>query len=173
MITRIFRNGPRWAGRTVVHVLVGGAVIATEVVRPLYRPFSDLVGRAAFSRRVAERVGRLPPYGILALLTVPFLGAEPLKVVGIYWIATGQPTAGAALLVGAYGTSLIVVERLYAAGRESLRTIGWFEKTMCLVTALRDAILSRISKMPAWQRSMQIALYTRTAFTRLRAYRAA
>jgi hypothetical protein len=173
MIIRIVTNGPRWAGRTAVHVLVGGAVIATEVVRPLYRPFSELVGRAAFSRSILERVGRLSPYGILALLAVPFLGAEPLKVLGVYWMATGQPAAGIALLVLAYGTSLIVVERLYAAGRESLRTIGWFERTMCLVTAMRDAVMSRIAKTPAWQRSMHIALYARTAFTRLRAYRAA
>jgi hypothetical protein len=76
-------------------------------------------------------------------------------------------------LVVAYGTSLIVVERLYAAGRDSLRTIGWFEKTMCLVTAMRDGVMSRVSKTTAWQRSMQIALYARTTFTRLRAYRAA
>jgi hypothetical protein len=172
MITRIVSNGPRRAGRTAVRVLVGGAVIATEVVRPLYSPFSELIVRPAFSRSLLERVGRLPPYGILALLAVPFLGAEPLKIVGIYWMATGHPAAGTALLVVAYGTSLIVVERLYAAGRDSLRTIGWFEQTMCLLTAMRDGAMSRVSKTTAWQRSMQIALHARRAFTRLRAYRA-
>src|SRR4051794_8390046 len=161
MITKIVTNGPRWAGRTAVHVLVGGAVIATEVVRPLYRPFAELVVRPAFSRSVLELVGRLPPYGILALIAVPFLGAEPLKVAGLYWMATGHPAAGAALLILAYATSLIIVERLYAAGRDSLRTIGWFEKMMCALVGMRDTVMSRISKTAAWQRSMQIALYAR------------
>jgi hypothetical protein len=173
MITTIVTKGPRWAGRTALHVLVGGAVVATEVVRPLYRPFSELIVRPAFSRTLLERAGRLPPYGILALLAVPFLGAEPLKIVGVYWMATGQPLAGATLLVVAYGTSLIVVERLYAAGRDSLLTIGWFETTMSLVVAIRDVVMDRLSKTAAWQRSMQMALYARTAFMRLRAFRAA
>ena len=70
-------------------------------------------------------VAALPPYAVLAVFVVPFLIAEPLKILGLYWLGTGHVRVAIPTLILAHGATFLIVERIFDAGRDKLMTIGW------------------------------------------------
>jgi hypothetical protein len=134
-----------------VDAAVALVVLLDALVGPLFRPLL----RRLFSLRVfaaAERgIAMLPPYAILALLAVPFALAEPLKIVSLWWIASGRLTLGVTAQVFAHLMTLVVVDRIYHAGRAKLLTIGWFAWIMVRLAAIRDAVLGRLRGTILWR----------------------
>jgi hypothetical protein len=134
-----------------VDAIVGVVVLLDAVAGPLFRPLL----RWLFSLRIfaaAERgIAMLPPYGILALLAVPFALAEPLKIVSLWWIASGRLALGVTAQVFAHLMTLVVVDRIYHAGRHKLLTIGWFAWIMVRLAAVRDAVLGRMRGTALWR----------------------
>ena len=151
----------------VADVVVAAFVIGAELARPLYRPLYDALSRLALVRRIEAAIARLPPYGILVLLAVPFAGVEPLKLLGVIWMAEGHVWPGLALLAGAYLGSFVLVERIYHAGREKLLTIGWFAQAIGFATRIREALLSRLRGLRAWQVAVDTARRARAFVRRL------
>jgi hypothetical protein len=151
----------------VADLAVAAFVIGAELVRPLYRPLYEALARLALVRRMEAAVARLPRYAILVLLAVPFLGVEPLKVLGVVWMAEGHLWRGLALLAGAYLVSFVLVERIYHAGRAKLLTIGWFATVIGFAVRVRAALLARVRATRAWQVATASAARIRASVRRL------
>ena len=77
----------------------------------------------ALARRKIQQFG---PYKCLALLLVPLLIVEPLKIAGIAFVSGGHWAAGACIIIGAYAASLLVVDRLFRVAKSKLMTLNWF-----------------------------------------------
>lgn len=161
-MNRPTRPLPVRIARGVADVVVGIFVVAAEVVRPLYRPIYHALERLAVVQRFEAWIARCPPYLVLVLLAVPFLGVEPLKLLGVFWMAEGRVWAGLVTLAGAYLGSFVLVERIYHAGREKLLSIGWFAKIMGFISHVREVVLSRIREIAVVQSALRAVRRTRT-----------
>jgi hypothetical protein len=145
-----------------LRVLVAILVVIDEIARPLYRPVARWFARLALIRRAEEAIAGLPPYAVLAVLAVPLIGVEPLKVLGFYWMGTGRFVPGLLLLGFAYAASFLVVERIYEAGHAALFRIGWFAAIMGFVIRIRDAVLAWARDTALWRAAKRIAAGVRS-----------
>jgi hypothetical protein len=146
----------------VVYIVLDG--IVTPVVRPLLR----WVARLRFVIRLQDIVATLPPYAILALLSVPFAVAEPAKIYALYLMTEGQLATGLVTIALAYLVSLLVVERIYHAGRTKLKTIPWFAKLMDWLTGIRDRLLAWVRATRVWAFSVRLKRNARALAAKLR-----
>ncbi len=153
--------GAAWAFAAVASALAAVVVIAwavlDEVLFPLLRPLvAWLSGRRLFEA-IGRLIGRLPPYVVLILLAVPFVLIEPLKVVALYWMATGMFVPGVLLLIGSYVLSILTLDRLYHTGKGQLLQIGWFAKLMGWIAGLRDWAFGWVKATAAWKWAARMA----------------
>jgi hypothetical protein len=125
-------------------------LLLDALVAPIFGPFLHWLAKLRFVTRIEALVAGLPPYGILALLAIPFILAEPAKLYALILFATGHPGVGLVIFALAYFVSFVVVERIYSAGRDKLRTIGWFAKIMDWLFAFRDQVLAWARATQAW-----------------------
>lgn len=152
---------PAQAGVAVYFVL-------NEIAGFALRPFNRWLNSLAIVARINAWIAGLPAYLVLFILVIPFAFAEPAKIFALYLMGTGHVIAGAALIVVAYLVSLLVVERLYRAGRSKLRTIPWFARLMDWLFALRDRFLAWARKTAAWQKAQALLERTKDWFSQLR-----
>ncbi|WP_332680630.1 hypothetical protein [Bosea sp. (in: a-proteobacteria)] len=140
-----------------VDLVVGLVILLDELVWPLYRPLLAWLGSLGAVARIEAAIARLPPYGVLAMLAVPFVVAEPMKLVALVLLARGSLAAGIALMALGHLTSFVLVERIYHAGRGQLLTIGWFARCMAWLDRIRQVVVERIKTTGAWRRAMTLA----------------
>jgi hypothetical protein len=138
------------------------------LIEPIFRPFLRWLAQLRFIIRLEALVAALPPYGILALLAIPFALAEPAKLYALILFATGHAIAGLALFVLAYFVSFVVVERIYSAGKDKLRTIGWFAKSIDWLFDFRDRVLAWVRATEAWVFFVAFKRRAAAVVTRLR-----
>ena len=140
-----------------VDLVVGLIIVLDELARPLYRPLLSWLGSFRVVARIEAAISRLPPYGVLALLVVPFAVAEPLKLLSLVLLARGAWFAGIALMALGHLTSFLLVERVYHAGRAQLLTIGWFARCMAWLDRIRQVVVDRVRASAAWRRAAALA----------------
>jgi hypothetical protein len=85
--------------------------------------------------KIRHRIKALGPYQSLILLAVPTSIVEPLKLVAI--AGEGHWVTGALVIVAAYATSLLLVERLFAIVKPKLMTLNWFAQLWTWLVSLR------------------------------------
>src|ERR1700712_1476917 len=85
-------------------------------------------------RRYIETLG---PYQSLALLAIPTSIIEPLKLVAVALAGEGHWITGTVMIIAAYATSILLVERLFQIVKPKLLTIPWFECLWARFVALR------------------------------------
>lgn len=153
-----------WTAKVVVIVYV----ILDGVVTPVIQPLLRWVSRLRLVLRLQDIVAALPPYAILVLLTVPLAFAEPAKIYALVLMGEGHFTAGLATLALAYLVSLVIVERIYNAGRTKLATIGWFAKLMEWLIGNRDRFLAWARATRIWAYSVEIKTAARALIAKLR-----
>ena len=78
--------------------------------------------------RIRRAIERLGPYQSLALLAVPTGIVEPMKLVAVAIAGEGQWFTGVAIIIAAYGASLLVVERLFRIVKPRLLMLPWFAR---------------------------------------------
>lgn len=149
-----------------VRILVAAVVILDELLRPLYRPVIRWFAALGLIRRMEAVIARMPPYAVLGVLAVPFIGVEPLKILALFWISQGRFVTGLLLLAAAYLGSFLLVERIYDAGEHQLMRIGWFARVMGFVGRIRSAVFT-------WARSTRAYAAARAAVQRVRTWRTA
>jgi hypothetical protein len=157
----------RAVARFIVAVAVVAYTLLDELVFPLVRPLLRWLGELQLFQRLGTLIQRLPPYVVLALLAVPFVIIEPVKVVALYWIATGQVILGIVALGLAQIVSLLTCERIFHVGYEPLMRIGWFKALMGWLFGLRDRALAWVRATPAWRWAAGVAQGVRDWFRRL------
>jgi hypothetical protein len=146
----------------VLYLVLDG--IVTPVVRPLLR----WVARLRIVIRLQDIVAALPPYAILVLLAIPFAFAEPAKIYALYLMTEGQFATGVVTISMAYLVSLLVVERIYHAGRAKLKTIPWFAHLIDWLTGIRDRLLAWARATRIWAFSVKLKRNARALAAKLR-----
>ena len=112
--------------RPVATVLAVGYFLLDALAYWVVRPVVRRIARLPLFGRIGRWVAGLAPYPSLILVLVPLALLEPAKLVGAWLVATGRPTAGVSVIVGAELVKIILVERLFHVAKPKLLTIGWF-----------------------------------------------
>src|SRR5579872_2950651 len=115
--------------------------------------------------RFEARLERLPPYAAMMLFVVPAALLIPIKLLGVYLIATRHALLGIALIVAAKLGITAMVARLFAICRPQLMSVGWFARLHDWVLRLRDDLYARVRAMPGWSRARTV-VRTTGAFVR-------
>nr|WP_249812636.1 hypothetical protein [Bradyrhizobium sp. 141] len=90
------------------------------------KPISRWIERHFVFERLRTWIRSLPPYGSLALFSVPVIILEPVKPVAAYLAATGQVLSGAMTFIVGELLKLVLVERLFHLTRDKLMRIPAF-----------------------------------------------
>jgi hypothetical protein len=146
----------------IVKGVLAALVLLDEAARPLYRPLSRWIASLRIVARMEEAVARLPRLAILIVLAVPFVVAEPLKIVGLLLMARGRVVAGLVILALAYLASFLLVERIYHAGRDKLLTYRWLAWLMGLIVSIRERLLAWVKASAAYAFALRIRDDVRT-----------
>ncbi|HUZ92024.1 MAG TPA: hypothetical protein VMU78_09015 [Methylocella sp.] len=152
----------------VAKAIVVVYVILDGIVMPVFRPLLRWVARLRFVIRLQDIVATLPPYAILVLLAVPLAFAEPAKIYALVLMGEGHFKTGFATMAIAYLVSLVIVERIYNAGKAKLKTISWFAKLMDWLTGIRDRLLAWARTTWVWTFSKEVKRTARELITKLR-----
>ena len=88
-----------------------------------------------------RRIQKLGPYQSLALLSVPLVLVEPLKLVALYVAGEGHWVTGTGMMFGAYAASLLTVERLFRVVKPKLLMLPWFAKLWNWWVAVRNRVI--------------------------------
>lgn len=137
-------------------LVVGLVILLDELLRPLYRPLIAWFASLRLVARLEAAIGRLPPYGALVALAIPFAIVEPLKLLGLLFLARGAFTAGIVTTAIGHLAGFLLVERVYHAGRAQLLTIPWFARIMGWIEAIRQVVIGRIKASTAWQKAVAL-----------------
>ncbi len=151
-------------------LVVGLVVLLDEMLRPLYRPLIAWFASLRLVARCEAAIGRLPPYGALVALAIPFAIVEPLKLLGLLFLARGAFAAGIVTTAIGHLAGFLLVERVYHAGRAQLLTIPWFARIMGWIDAIRQAVLGRIKASAVWQRAVVLVQAVRERLRGLRGW---
>ena len=143
-------------------------VVLNEIAGFALRPFNRWLNSLAVVARISAWIDGLPAYVVLVILAIPFAIAEPAKILALYLMGTGHVVVGLVLIVGAYLVSLLVVERLYEAGRAKLHTIPWFARLMDWLFTLRDRFLAWARETAVWQKAHALLAAAKGWFGSLR-----
>lgn len=143
-------------------------LVLDGIVTPVLRPLLGWVARLRFVIRLQDVVAALPAYAILVLLAIPFAFAEPTKFYALYLMTEGHFATGLVTISMAYLVSLLVVERIYHAGRAKLKTIPWFAKLMDWLTGIRDRLLAWARATRVWAFSVNLKRKARALAAKLR-----
>ena len=104
----------------------------------------------ARARRWGQQLG---PYQSLAVLVVPAILVEPLKIVGVCVAGEGHWLSGTGMVLGAYTASLVFIERLFKVLKPKLLMLGWFSKSWFWIAAQRAKIEAWVRRPAAQRRS--------------------
>jgi hypothetical protein len=85
-------------------------------------------------RRYIETLG---PYQSLALLAIPTSIVEPLKLIAVALAGEGHWITGTVMIIAAYATSILLVERLFRIVKPKLLALPWFGRLWARFIALR------------------------------------
>jgi hypothetical protein len=89
------------------------------------------------AERLRRSIERLGPYQSLLLLAVPTSIVEPLKLIAVAVAGEGHWITGTVMIVAAYATSLLLVERLFVIVKPKLLKLRWFARLWCKFIILR------------------------------------
>jgi hypothetical protein len=155
-----------------LRLVLAVAILAQEAFARLYRPLITFVASFRLMSALEAAVRRLPAYGVLAALALPLIIAEPAKILGLWWLATGSALPGLVTLGLAYALSLVLVERILHAGLAALLTLRWFAWAHRYFVELRNRVLSIVRSTRIAVIARQIRAEARAAVQRLVAWAA-
>jgi hypothetical protein len=89
-------------------------------------------------------IQKLSPYTSMALLAVPLILVEPLKMVALFVAGKGHWLAGTWMIVAAYAGSLLIVERLFRTVKPKLMLVSWFAASWMWFVGLRDKAIASV-----------------------------
>jgi hypothetical protein len=72
-----------------------------------------------------RRIQQFGPYKSLAVLLVPLMVVEPVKMTGVAFVGLGHWVGGACMIVGAYAAGILLVDRLFRVVKSKLYTMRW------------------------------------------------
>jgi hypothetical protein len=97
--------------------------------------------------RIRRRIQALGPYQSLLLLCVPTCLVEPCKLIALAVVGDGHWITGTIMIIAAYTTSILLVERIFRIVKPKLLTLPWFAKLWTWLLALRSKVTSIIPRV--------------------------
>jgi len=91
--------------------------------------------------RIRRAIENLSPWQSLALLAIPMCIAEPMKLAAVAIAGEGHWFSGAAVIIAAYGASLLLVERLFVIAKPKLLKLHWFARLWCWLIVARCRLM--------------------------------
>jgi len=152
----------------LAEIIVAIYVILDGVFRTLFRPLTLWLAKLRLIIHLEALIAKLPAYGVLSLLVLPFAFAEPAKVYAVYLMSTGHLIIGLVLLVAAYFVSVLVVDRIFHAGKAKLLTIPWFAKLWTWISNYKEQFLTWMKSTYVWKRAGEIKLRIRDWLSQFR-----
>jgi hypothetical protein len=96
--------------------------------------------------RLRHSIEALGPYQSLVLLLIPTSLVEPLKLIAVAIVGHGHWITGAAVILGAYLASFLLVERLFRIVKPKLLMLGWFAHLWSYVVFARSKAIAIFRK---------------------------
>jgi hypothetical protein len=87
--------------------------------------------------KIRRRIEGLGPYQSLLLLAIPMSIVEPLKLIALAIAGDGHWVTGTLVIVAAYATSMLFVERLFRIVKPKLMRLSWFASLWTWLVSLR------------------------------------
>jgi hypothetical protein len=115
-----------------------------------------------FAAAARRRIQQFGPYKSLAVLLVPLLVVEPVKMAGLAFVGLGHWVGGACMIVGAYAAGLLVLDRLYRVVKSKLYTMEW-------CAALASRLQAKIA-LWRWRRIVEPSPRRSRSFRRFRLF---
>jgi hypothetical protein len=84
--------------------------------------------RMTFWSQIRRQLQAFGPYQSLMLMLVQVLLVEPMKLVALLVAGKGHWLGGTGIILAAYATSLLCVERLFRVVKPKLMMMDWFAK---------------------------------------------
>jgi hypothetical protein len=138
-----------WPAQVIVVIYIA----LDELGRFVFRPFNRWLNSLSLVAKAEAWIAGCPPYVVLVLLVVPFGIAEFVKLFAVLAMSTGHFVTGVVIFILAYIVSLLVVDRIYHAGRAKLLQIAWFARLMDWLVSLRDSFLAWARETAVWQKA--------------------
>lgn len=111
------------------------------------RPLANLLARLTLFSELRAWIISLQPYPTLALFALPIILLEPAKPCGAYLVAKGHLMFGLLLLAVTEILKLVIVQRLFAVGKNKLMSIPTFAR----IYRHYRHIIDRLQATAAWQ----------------------
>ncbi len=167
------RPPPRRRIRTAV--LFGGALLFLfeEWLWVVFTRLFAWLGRFGLLRWLDARLVRLAPLAALVILCVPVVLLFPIKVVGLWMIASGKFLSGCAVMLAAKVTCTAIVARIFLTTRAQLLRMPWFARLYNVTCALRLRVHQWLAEQPAWHDARKFVAGIRRLFKGGRRYRQA
>ena len=96
---------------------------------------------------------KLGPYQSLTLLLVSSGLVDPMKLIALAVAGDGHWITGTTMIVAAYATSLLLVERLFKVVKPKLLTLRWFVWLWARFVWLRKKIVNLLCSLLATTQS--------------------
>jgi hypothetical protein len=135
---------------------IGGVLLALILLfeqwgwKPLAAGLAKIAHLAPFAA-LERLIGRLPPYGALAVFAVPAVLLLPLKLFALYLIAQGHTLSAGALFIGAKVVGTALVARIYNVTEAQLMQISWVRYVRDVVAPRLHALHEEIRRSWAWR----------------------
>lgn len=149
--------------------LVALGILVRDLVAALGGPLWRALARLRPLVWLSRWVSTLPRWGVLLVLALPFSISEPLKLIGVYVMATGQVKLGVGLQILGHAISILLVERIVTAGLPQLLTWRWFAWGWGWYEAIRMAVARWPIVVAAREATAEIAAKVRAARAQARA----
>ena len=153
-------GSPRERLRTIALFIGALLFLFEEWLWLSFTRFFDWLGRHRAVRWLETRLAGVPPLAALGILCVPMLLIFPVKIAGLWMIATGHFLTGCATMIAAKLLSTAIVARIFVTCRPQLLRMAWFDRLYEWTLVLSARVHSWLDRQPAWRaakRSMRRA----------------
>lgn len=134
---------------------------------PLQRALGVLARLPVFAW-MERRIVALPPWGALAVFSVPSLALLPVKLLALWLIGQGQATLGLVVIVGAKLAGTALVARLFVLTKPALMRLAWFATLYTRWVGYKEQLLAMARASAAWRAARAIRARVRRLVRRAR-----
>jgi hypothetical protein len=110
-----------------------------------------VLGRLGVLRWLDARLVKLAPAAALVILCIPIVLLFPVKIAGLWMIASGRFLTGCCVMLAAKILSTAVIARIFLTCRPQLLRMPWFARFYNVACALRDRVHQWMAQQPAWR----------------------
>ena len=122
---------------------------------PLARVFAAL-GRLPWLAQLERRIARLSPWAALLAFGLPVLALIPVKLLAIYFFASGHTALGLGSVVAAKLAGTALAARLFQLTEPALMQIKWFARLYTPWKSWKNRMLMQFRQSAPWRAAARL-----------------